>query len=61
MAGDEASPLHPGPVPGRAGKQRGLTSIFPKEVCLALISGLSSYGKVLRVFLGNICKSFLNQ
>lgn len=48
-----------GPVPGRAGKQGGLTPISSKEVCPAVISGLSSYRKVWGDFLGNVCTSFL--
>lgn len=48
-----------GLIPGCAGKRGGLTSISSKEVCLAVISGLSSYRKVLGHFLGNVCKSFL--
>lgn len=48
-----------GVIPGCAGKRGGLTSISSKEVCLAVISGLSSYRKVLGDFLGNVCKSFL--
>lgn len=48
-----------GPTPGCAGKRGGLTSISSKEVCFAIISGLSSYRKALGDFLGSVCKFFL--